>query len=363
MRSSQDIGLTGHCRIMAVVWFGIIVCFAGIAAEPGKPGSAKGKKLAENMNSAAKAEPVKGRGRDAEVLPALITLRSKIDQEYKDKQNPAFNLENVARVGEKLVYAVKWKAFPAGRMTLRVKRKVNVRGRLAFAFEMHIESNDFLDMIYAVDTRVTSIADLQTGMSYLLKRRLREGRRKVDDRLEFDYVHKGDDQTLQPVSKYSKIKNGATHHSQPRPIPGPLQDCLSAIYYLRNFKFANPGEKCRFLIGSRKTVDVVTINVLKHEKLRLGRLGTYDCVVVEPKGDKEDARTTLIAARGSARIWLEKNTRIPLMLVVAVPIGNAKVVLIKAENCNLRQFRLGRRNKSRQAPGMPVIAPPAPEDF
>ncbi len=316
-------------------------------------------------NATAEAPP-----KHSEVKPAVITLRDKMEKQCEGVSNRPQRLDQVADVGERLVYQARWGGFPAGRITLRVKRRARVRGRFAFVLDLHAESNDFLDVFYRVDSTISSIADVETGMSYLFRRKLHEGRRRVDDRLEFDLTHKGSAGVVEPVAKYSKVEDDRTIRSDPRPIPGPLQDCLSVVYYLRHLAFEEVADEHRVLIGSRKSVDVATFTALRFEELNLGRLGRYSCVVVEPRGSKDTDRTTLVAARDRAEIWLERNTRIPLLIVVKVPIGSISARLIRAEKSPLEKHELshtGARSEpehaSTEEDGSEGVAPPTPEDF
>jgi len=343
------------CRILVSVVAGCLFACSGIRAQENAPQAAP----VPDKQTPDQTEPEK----QSEVLPAAVTLNAKIQKEYQGISNPPHRLDNVARVGEKLTYAVKWGFAPAGKATLRVKRKVSIRGRNAFAFEMQAQSNDFLHYIYPVDSTVSSVADIETGMSYLFKRDLREGRRQVDDRLEFDVTHKDAAGLVEPVALYSKVKGDTTERATPRPIPGPVQDSLSVVYYMRHLAFENIGDKHQVLVGSRKRVDVVTIEAKRFSRLDLGRLGSFDCIVVEPTGDKEAERSTLIAAEGSAEIWLEKNTRIPLMIVVDVPIGSIRVSLIQVENADLDKYDVKKNPPAGEEEAPEGVQAPKPEDF
>jgi len=269
----------------------------------------------------------------AEVKPAEAFFNDR----YADVRNQECDLESVAKVGEKLEYAVKWKGIPAGRISLDVKRKKIMRGREVLQLEMHTLTNDFLSVMYPVDSTVKSYVDARTGQSYLFRRKLREGSRRVDDRLEFDCTAKDDTGKIEPLSFYSKVKNGETIKNAPRPIPGPVQDALSMVYYMRHLKFTEVGQEHQVLVGSKKRTDIVTVKAIKFERRTVTPFGTFDCVVVEPTGDNEAEGDDLVAASGSASIWLEKNTGMPLMLSVNVKIGTATATLIKEENTELKK--------------------------
>ncbi len=279
------------------------------------------------------AKDEEARGQVTEVKPAARGIQDR----YRNISNDAYALGDVAKVGEKLVYQVRWKGIPGGLITMRAKRTKRVGKRKALSLEMNIESNDFVSVFYEVNSTITSLAYTDTGASILMKRKLAEGRRRVDDRLQFDYEHVNTEGLVEPVSRYSKVNKGETKSSNPRPIPGPLQDSLSVVYYMRHLRFAEIGEEHLVLIGSRKRVDIVSIKAKEFARRRTP-YGLFDCVVVEPKGEEKTDRTNIVAAKGAAKIYLEKSTGIPVFLSVAVPIGNATAELISAENVDLSTY-------------------------
>ena len=276
-----------------------------------------------------------GEGRESQVMGATVGLQER----YKNIVNKAYNLDTVARIGEKLTYLAKWKGIPAGTATLEVKRQAQIRGRPVYVVELHSISNDFLSLVYEVDSTIRSFIDVEDGRSHLFKRNGKEGRRNLNDSLEFDYTRKREDGVPEPVSVYSKMKNGQLTTNLPRPIPGPLQDSLSIIYYMRKLDLHEKGSCHEVLLGSRKRTDIVTIQVLGSEQITLpSKIGTFECIKVEPKGDPHADRTNIVVSKGTAVFWLEKNTRIPLMAEVDIPIGSLKLYLVKAENTPLAEF-------------------------
>ena len=46
----------------------------------------------------------------------------------------------------------------------------------------------------------------------------------------------------------------------------------------------------------------------------------------------------IFVRKGKMTIWVEKRTRIPLLMKVKIPIGSASAVLIKAENSPLSKI-------------------------
>lgn len=314
-------------RSVTIALTGILLCYGSAMA--GEKTDAK----------AVKVSPIKTANGEkfSEVKPAAKNIREK----YVDIRNAPVNLASTAQVGEKLTYLVRWKGIPAGTITLRVKRTKRIGDRKAMTLEMRVESNDFLSVIYPVQSTITSLADIETGQSYLFRRNLSEGRsRRVNDRLQFDYDYSTTDGTQEPVAIYSKVKDGETQTKSPQPIPGPLQDSLSVVYYMRHLDFEDEGDAHQVLIGSRKRVDVVSITARKFEQRKIDNFGTFDCVVVEPEGDEEADRTNIVSTEGKAMIWMEKHTGVPLHLQVKVPFGLATATLIEAEKADLDKHKV-----------------------
>lgn len=281
--------------------------------------------------------------KNSEVAAGVMRMREEVTR----VTNASCNLEKATRLAEVLNYQVKYKGLPAGRIELRAKRIALLRGRKSMIFEMHCESNNIVDVLYPVDSTIKSYVDMQDGRSYLFMRKLNEGRRRIDDRLEFDYGYRGKnlvrDETLSaaPLSRYSKVKKDKqVYKSESRSIPGPVQDSLSIIYYIRHLDLSDPSVKHKVLVGSKKRTDVVTINIIGNEQLTLNSIGTFDCVIVEPKGEEDTDRTNIVAVKGSAELWLEKNTKIPLMIKVEVPFGHVTAALIEAKNTDLDKYKV-----------------------
>jgi hypothetical protein len=252
----------------------------------------------------------------------------------------------VTRIGEKLTYIVKWKGVPAGTAELEVKRQASVRDRPVYVVELRSESNDFLSLLYDVKSSVKSFVDAETGQSYLFKRNGREGPRQLNDQIEFDYESKAADGSVLPVSIYTKIKKEKPQANAPRPIPGTLQDSLSVIYYLRHLDLSEVGQTHQVLLGGRKQTDIASVTVLGFDRIALPKLGAFDCVKVEPKGDPQQAaRANIVVVKGTAVFWLEKNTHIPLMVTVDIPVGSITLSLIRAEGTDLLDHTVGAGEK------------------
>lgn len=275
--------------------------------------------------------------RISEVLDQDVNYRQLFDA----VSNPDIPLSRYVRPGEELKYQAKWRGLPAGTVRLAAKRMGMIKGRPVFVFELNAESNDFLNAFYPVNTNANSYVDAGTGRSYLLRRRIAERNRNYKDRLEFKYDFRNPNGLPDPVLKYSVVgDNGQEEAKQPVPIPGNMQDMVSIIYYIRGCNLNAVGDSCSFLIGGRKQPSIMTVRVVAEDCVVVPGMGNFDCLVVEPWGDGTNISANMIASRGSERIWLEKNTRIPIQLAadLPAPLGSIVATLVKEENSPLPRF-------------------------
>ena len=255
--------------------------------------------------------------------------------------NPDVNLQNYVKTGEVLKYQANWQGFPAGSIRCAAKRQVMLKNRPVFVFEVNVESNDFLSSFYRVKTSINSYVDAGSGRSYLIRRRVSEGRRDYKDRLEFKYDFRRDNGIPEPVSKYSKVgENGKEEAGMPFRIPGNMQDMVSIIYYIRGLELNCVGDTCNLLLGGRKKPVITTLHVVNEEEITIPNIGTFDCLVVEPRTDGTNISGNLLATRGDEKVWLEKNTRIPVMVSATLPgrVGNVVATLVEADNSELPQY-------------------------
>jgi len=272
--------------------------------------------------------------RDSDVAPAAVTVR----QRFAHVDMPARDLAQVAQIGERLVYGIKWKGLAAGQATLSVNRKTSVSGRPTYYLSLETASNDFLSTFYHVEDRVRSYVDADTGRSVLYVRDLREGGSTANDYVQFDY-----DRNLQyyrPVR--TEVQETRAPQPPPRPIPGPVQDPLSVVYYLRHFSL-EPGETREIAVGRRGKTALLEVTAKHVDRISLPGLGEFEALVVELEDSAAGGpyAPNLFVARGATRVWVERHTRIPLMARTSLPkIGAVEVLLHHAANCPLADHAL-----------------------
>lgn len=271
-------------------------------------------------------------GRDSAVKPAAVTLQDR----FADVAMPPRSLDTVARVGERLHYLIRWKGVPAGRASFAVKRRTRLRGEPVYYLTLETESNDAISLLYPVRDKVKSYVCAETGHSLLFVRNLREGSYKADDTLQFDYEDN--------VQLYSAVKYDSElpreKQKPPRPIPGPLQDPLSVLYYLRHFPLA-VGETKDVVVGTRKRTGILRVEVVGEEEVSLPGIGVFDANRVRlGTAENETYEAEIFVSKGDITLLAEKHTNIPLEVSIGLPIlGSARAVLFRAEGTRLESYR------------------------
>ena len=279
--------------------------------------------------------------REEERISEVLNQDASYISLFQSINNPDVKIQDFVQPGEELRYQAKWRGLPAGTVRCSAKRVAKLKNRPVFVFELNVESNDFLNAFYPVKTNINSYVDAENGRSYLIRRRVSERNRDYKDRLEFKYDSRRDNGIPEPVSKYSITgENGKEAASLPFPIPGNMQDMVSIIYYVRGLELREVGDSCTLLLGGRNKPVVTTVSVTAEEEVNISGVGTFDCLVVEPDTGGSNLSGNLVATRGGEKVWLEKNSLIPVMVSAELPkpMGTIVATLIQADNSKLTEF-------------------------
>jgi len=183
-------------------------------------------------------------------------------------------------VGETLRYAMSWKIFAGGIMTISVSDPIALEGRPAFKIELSAISNDFISNFFIVRDSITSWVDRSTLQSLRYEKHSVEGKRVDDERIDFDLD--------------AKI---ATRESRRIRFEPPVFDSLSAVYYLRT-RTLSPGQSVEMEVVSGKHAYRLVADVLGHESVKTPA-GTFLATKVHPKMKEEG----LLKKSGDLWIW------------------------------------------------------------
>lgn len=216
--------------------------------------------------------------------------------------------------GEKLVYSVRWMKLPVGKAVLHVKDIIDVDGTPAYQITTYTKANRLIRLIYKVDDKVTSYVAVEGFRPLKFQKRLREGRRKKDELIDFDWERK--------EATYYEGKGEKQKKRRTIPITEGTQDTLSCIYFLRSLPL-QIGKECTMRVATEKKCWDVVITPIKKTKINLRNAGKFDALLIEPTVDFEG----LFVHDRKLRIWLEEETKIPLMMVADIPIGSIVLVL------------------------------------
>ena len=293
------------------------------------------------VNWLALSEKASDEIREEERISEVLNQDASYLSLYDSVRNPDVRIQDFVRPGEELRYQAKWRGLPAGTIRSSAKRLAKLKNRPVFVFELDMESNDFLSSFYPVRTSINSYVDAENGRSYLIRRRVSERSREYKDRLEFKYDFRRDNGIPEPASKYSVTDDGGKEEaSLPFPIPGNLQDMVSIIYYVRGLDLRGVGDSRTLLLGGRKKPVVTTVTVVAEEVVSVPGIGSFDCLVVKPETGGSNISGNFVATRGGEKVWLERNTLIPVMVSAELPkpMGVVTATLVHAEGSRLTEF-------------------------
>jgi len=202
--------------------------------------------------------------------------------------------------GETLRYAMSWKIFSGGIMTISVSDPIVLEGRPAYKIELSAISNDFISNFFLVRDSITSWVDRATLQSLRYEKHSVEGKRVDDERIDFDLVE-----------KIATRENG-----RKIPFETPVFDSLSSVYYLRTRSLV-PGEPIDLQVVSGKHAYRLEVDVLGLESVKTPA-GTFLARKMHPKMKEEG----LLKKGGDLWIWFADDARrTPVMIKSKLNFG------------------------------------------
>lgn len=220
-------------------------------------------------------------------------------------------------VGEVIKFSVGWGMVNAGTSSLSVLDTVRVGGHLCWRIQSQAQSNEVLSRLYPVRDRVITWMDVRGLFSRGLHKNLSEGTYK-----------KVRDYSIQP-ERGMVVKRKDGQPVDTLRIRGPVQDVLSAFYWVRTQPLA---------VGRVLEVEAVddlkayrlAIKVLSREKVRL-KTGDYDCFKIQPILLGEG----LFKAKGEVFIWVTADER-------RIPVKMRSKIFIGSISANMTSYTPGR---------------------
>lgn len=216
------------------------------------------------------------------------------------------------RVGERIEFNVGWGLVNAGSSTLTVLDTVRVNGHSCWRIQSEARSNEVLSKLYPVRDKVVTWMDTGGLFSRGLHKNLSEGTYK-----------KVRDYSIIPERRMV-IKRKEGQPVDTLRIRGPVQDVLSAFYWVRTQPLA---------VGQVLEVEAVddmksyrlAVKVLARETVKL-KSGSFDCFKIQPILLGEG----LFKAKGEVFIWLTADERrIPVKMKSKIFIGAISASMVK----------------------------------
>lgn len=218
----------------------------------------------------------------------------------------SIDAEDLPFAGETLRYAMSWKIFAGGIMTIATSEAITFEGRPAYKIELSAISNDFISNFFIVRDSITSWIDKATLQTLRFEKHSVEGKRVDDERIDFDLEEKV-----------------ATREGRRIRFEPPVFDSLSAVYYLRT-RALQPGEPVELEVVSGKHAYRLQVDVMGQERVKTPA-GTFTAQKVHPKMKEEG----LLKKGGDLWIWLADDPRrTPVMIRSKLNFGTLTARLV-----------------------------------
>jgi hypothetical protein len=233
--------------------------------------------------------------------------------------------------------------FPVGDAWFEVHR-AKYGGREAYRFDARALGRY---VIYTLDIRLSSIVDAASLKSLLFQRR-EVGSEKREYQIIFDrnalravYRRKPGRFTSVEAMDKTPWENRSTF-----PIRPEVNDILYTLYLARDIGDA-VGAKKNYWLVEKTHIWKTTVTATGEKRLDLGRAGTFDAlkIAIEPDytGERElkEKFSGLFGVEGSLEVWVDKKTRIPLIVRGQVPFA---YILRPTISVILQDYRIRAKN-------------------
>lgn len=209
-------------------------------------------------------------------------------------------------VGERLNFEGRYFGIPVGSGWIAVTALTTLNGRAAYQIDAAGQSNDFLSTFYPIRDEIHSYLDAETLQPLRFEKNQREGGYRAHEVVTFDYERR--------TATYTSLLN---HAVKEIPLPDPVQDIVSAFYWLRR-QPVEAGTPIVVDIYSDEKIYRTEMLPLKTLMLELLWRGTFPAIMVEPKA----AFKGILVQRGRLVAYVTADERrIPLLVQVWTPWG------------------------------------------
>ncbi len=219
--------------------------------------------------------------------------------------------------GEKLTYKVSWLGIHVGDATLEVKKDQTQNNGKICRVVLKAWTTSFFSFFYNVKGSIESIVDADTFKPLRYNSQTHINKKFVFKKMDYDFKK----QKVYAVDKKGEYVLDITADTL---------DPLGVFYYFRmNNVFLN--KPVDIVVNAGKKNFPVRIYA-RRERFIKTPAGRFWAFQVEPTRESERQFDDSLNAEGSMRIWFSADMRrVPLIILLKVPIGTAQATLIKIE--------------------------------
>jgi hypothetical protein len=213
--------------------------------------------------------------------------------------------------GERITLTMSWLGITGGTMVLEAHQP---EGEPTFRIAMRATSSSFVSKIIEIDDRFETRIDPERVTAVLSTQDNREGKRTLQERVEFDPV----------AGTARRWKNG---RERDRLVtPAPVMDTLGAIYFIRTLPL-EVGRTFSITVQSGNKVYPMQVAVLERKSVKT-EIGKVDAFIVEPRF----AEGGLFSSKGKSVIWVTAEMPHTLLRISSeLPFGSLVASLTTVE--------------------------------
>jgi hypothetical protein len=225
-------------------------------------------------------------------------------EEYKnyDKKSEVFwkQANPSFKIGEQMVFDVKYFGITAGQIALTVLPQKLIGGKRSHHFHVKMTSAPFYKMIYEVNDYLDSYVDAEKFLPLKYMVVQRESKQDVDDLQLFDNEKQT---TFYRYRRLKKKTNEEKNESDQKFIPRYYQDSFSVLYFFRSLPL-NVGQTYEFPIITRAKPWMIKVTPEKIETIstKLGKREAFKVnAITQYPG--------VLKANGEAIFWISKDDK------------------------------------------------------
>tara|TARA_B110000116_G_C16504372_1_gene432718 strand:- start:20 stop:694 length:675 start_codon:yes stop_codon:yes gene_type:complete len=205
-------------------------------------------------------------------------------------------------LSETLKYDLEFSGIPAGESILSLKKE-SVEENSIYNLTSITKTNKVFSKIIKFTENITIALDTFDFSIKKIQKKTSQGRKRKSFKATINYDAFTDTSTAMSNNKIMKIE-------------GKVYNPFSIIYYLRNQNI-ELSDAFNFTTYDNDKKKDVTIIATRIEDIKVPH-GKYSCIVVEPHGK---------LSKGSIRIWLDQETKIPIQIEIKNRFGTLKMSL------------------------------------